>query len=187
MVSGHRRAAWRGVRAKLFFFRRTCARSALSFSLQVDPPVLSTSRIRLSLSFFLAPIFPLRLLHSTTMHQASSFVRSSVPCNHINVRASASRHRHSLAHASARILASWGRESPPLPTRLTLLTRLTRSLVRFKSLPLAAPFLFDLPLLDRSSSCSPAPQYCKQSAKRTFARMQTVHRPPVTAFYISPW
>lgn len=81
------------------------------------------------------------------------------------------------------LLEAASRASSSLPTR-AFYPALARSLARFG--PLAAPFLLDLPFRGRSSSRYAA-QYCKQPAKRTFARMQTVHRPPVTAFYISPW
>lgn len=69
-------------------------------------------------------------------------VRSfQVTRNHINVRASASRHRHSPAHVSTRILASWGRESSILLFAHARILPRTRSLARSLALaPLPRPF-----------------------------------------------
>lgn len=122
---------------------------------------------------------------SFPLHRASSFVPSySQPYQRPRVCVSTSTFTGACLHSNTRFLRPRVEHPPLCPRAHSTPHSLARSLARFG--PLAAPFLLDLPFRGRSSSRYAA-QYCKQPAKRTFARMQTVHRPPVTAFYISPW
>lgn len=152
----------------------------------IPPPVLSTSRIRSSSSLSRTGLPPLSLLSVTpslSRFPCTKQVRSKLLATistSARLRLNIDIHRR-MSPLEYSLLEAARVEHPPLCPRAhsTL-----RSLARFG--PLAAPFLLDLPFRGRSSSRYAA-QYCKQPAKRTFARMQTVHRPPVTAFYISPW
>ena len=192
VVSGQRRAAWRPCQALLFSPGLCKIRPLLSSTTRslhpFYPPAESDPLPPSLVPVFLPSLLSFFCLSLSLVSPApSKFVPSySQPYQRPRVCVSTSTFTGACLRSNTRFLRP--RESSILlfaHARILPCARsLARSLARFG--PLAAPFLLDLPFRGRSSSRYAA-QYCKQPAKRTFARMQTVHRPPVTAFYISPW
>lgn len=191
VVSGQRRAAWRPCQALLFSpglckIRPLCSSTtdlSTRFIHQPNPILFLPLSYRSSSP--LSPPLSLSVSLSLVSPAPSKFVPSySQPYQRPRVCVSTSTFTGACLRSNTRFLRPRVEHPPLCPRAHSTLHSLARSLAR--SGPLAAPFLLDLPFRGRSSSRYAA-QYCKQPAKRTFARMQTVHRPPVTAFYISPW
>lgn len=195
VVSGQRRAAWRPCQALLFSpglckIRPLCSSThdlSTRFIHQPNPILFLPLSYRSSSRPLLSPPLPPRRPSPAPLVSPApgKFVRSKLLATistSARLRLDIDIHRR-MSPLEYSLLEAASRASSSLPTR-AFYPALARSLARFG--PLAAPFLLDLPFRGRSSSRYAA-QYCKQPAKRTFARMQTVHRPPVTAFYISPW